>query len=131
MISIFYFQKVNIAREKPTYQLHPYIKNDHRFDASNAVDGLTSDISAFGGECVVSKDKHRTAIWWVNLTSIHSIHHITIFYRTDNTNYGMLYVIFLHLKGVYILVNNNVFYTAHKLIDSVCIEGKLACDKTN
>nr|XP_034320846.1 uncharacterized protein LOC105334720 isoform X5 [Crassostrea gigas] len=79
---------VNIAREKPTYQLHPFIKNDHRFDASNAVDGLTSDLSAFGGECVVSKDNHRTAIWWVNLTSIHSIHHITIFYRTDNTNYG-------------------------------------------
>lgn len=25
----------------------------------------------------------------------------------------------------------NVFYTAHKLIDSVCIEGKLACYKTN
>lgn len=106
LISIFYFQKVNIAREKPTYQLHPYIRNDHRFDASNAVDGLTSDLSAFGGECVVSKDNHSTAIWWVNLTSIHSIHHITIFYRTDNTNYGMLYVIFLHLKVVYILVNN-------------------------
>lgn len=25
----------------------------------------------------------------------------------------------------------NVFYTAHKFIDSVCIEGNLACDKTN
>lgn len=106
MISIFYFQKVNIGLGKPTYQLHPYIKNDHRFDASNAVDGLKRDLRAFGGQCAVSEDKHRTATWWVNLTSIHSIHHITIFYRTDNTNYGMLHVIFLHFKVAYIFIYN-------------------------
>lgn len=121
---------MNIGLGKLTFQLHPYIKNDHRFDASNAVDGLRRDLSAFGGECVVSEDKHRTATWWVNLTSIHSIHHITIFYRTDNTNYGMLYVIFLHLKVVYILVNNERLLHCTQ-INSVCIEGKLACDKTN
>lgn len=92
-IYIFYFHKVNIALRRPTYQLHPYIQNDDRFDASNAVDGLKTDLSAFGGQCVVSQDGHMTAIWWVNLTSIHIIHHITIYYRTDNTNYGMLHFI--------------------------------------
>lgn len=82
---------MNIALRKPTYQLHPYIVNDATFDASNAVDGLKSDLSAWGGQCAITADGYRTATWWVNLNSIHSIHHITIYYRTDNVDYGMIH----------------------------------------
>lgn len=36
--------KVNIALNKPAYQLYQYHPGDDRFDASNAVDGLKSDL---------------------------------------------------------------------------------------
>lgn len=81
--------KVNIALHKPAYQQNQYHPDDDRFDASNAVDGLKSDLEAWAGQCVVSAEKYDTATWWVNLTSIHSIHHITIYYRTDNVAWGI------------------------------------------
>ena len=89
MISIL----VNIALNKPTYQLYPYAtarSNYHpsMVEASNAVDGLKSDLSFTGGQCVISENKKQTATWWVNLTNILSIHHITIYYRTENEEWG-------------------------------------------
>lgn len=80
---------MNIALNKPTFQQNQYYPDDDRFDASNAVDGLKSDQNGLGGQCVVSAEKHDTATWWVNLISIHSIHHITIYYRTDNVPWGI------------------------------------------
>ena len=74
---------VNVALNKPAYQQYPSIPGDDRFDASNAVDGRKSDLSFNGGECSVSRAE-QTTTWWVNLTTIHSIHHITIYFRTDN-----------------------------------------------
>lgn len=91
---------MNIALKKPAYQLHPYIVNDATFDASNAVDGLKSDLSAWGGQCVITADGYRTSIWWVNLNSIHSIHHITIYYRTDNVDYGMIHLRYMSFKMI-------------------------------
>lgn len=79
---------VNIALYKPAYQLHPYFKNDAGYDASNAVDGLKSDLSVFGDECVESAGDKQIAIWWVNLTGIQSIHHIVVYFRTRNSNSG-------------------------------------------
>ncbi|XP_062620206.1 cell death abnormality protein 1-like isoform X2 [Saccostrea cucullata] len=58
------------------------------FHSSNAVDGLKTDLGAWGGQCVISADKQRTAIWWLNLTSVVSIHHILIYYRTENEKWG-------------------------------------------
>lgn len=66
-----------------------YNPGDPRFDASNAVDGNKSDFSGAGGQCVVSADHKSIAIWWVDLISILSIHHIIIYYRTDNVQWGM------------------------------------------
>lgn len=91
LLGLFVFSDayVNIALHKPAHQLHQYNPGVDTFDASNAVDGLISDLRAWGGQCVVSADYYEVAIWWVNLTRIHSIHHITIYYRTDNLTWNI------------------------------------------
>lgn len=79
---------VNVALNKPAYQKDPLKQNYSIGDASNAVDGQKSNLTRNGGQCVLSAGK-ETAIWWVNLTSIHSIHNITVYYMTDNKPWGM------------------------------------------
>lgn len=81
---------VNVALNKPAYQENPFKQNDSIGDASNAVDGQKSDLTRNGGQCVVSAGK-ETAILWVNLTSIHSIYNITIYYKTDNKAWGIVF----------------------------------------
>nr|XP_022308884.1 cell death abnormality protein 1-like isoform X1 [Crassostrea virginica] len=79
----------NVALNKPTYQQHRYFGlSEDLVNANNAVDGLKSNLSVWGGQCVISGNKMQTATWWVNLTSILSIHHITIYYRTGNVEWG-------------------------------------------
>lgn len=85
----WFHNAVNIALNKPAHQLNQYNPGDDKFDASNAVDGKKSDLSSAGGQCVISANNKQTATWWVNLTSILSIHNITIYYRTDNVTWGM------------------------------------------
>uniref|UniRef100_K1QFL7 Uncharacterized protein n=1 Tax=Magallana gigas TaxID=29159 RepID=K1QFL7_MAGGI len=84
------FLSVNVALNKPAYQQYPFSQSDDLFDASNAVDGRKSDLSHSGGQCAVS-DWGQTAIWWMDMNSIHSIHHITIYFGTSN--YGIVTVI--------------------------------------
>lgn len=77
----------NIALQKPSYQQHQYQSiaiDDALTKASNAVDGEKSNLSVWGGQCVISKIDKRSALLWVNLTSILSIHHITVYFRTEN-----------------------------------------------
>lgn len=81
---------VNIALNKPAYMENQYKPGDDRYDASNAVDGRKSDLRLGGGQCASSAPDKQTATWWVNLTSIQSIHHITIFYVTGNEIRGMI-----------------------------------------
>lgn len=86
--------KTNIALHKPAFQQNTYTKQPGepdagRFDASNAVDGLKSDLSGHGGQCTISANNKTTAIWWVNLTRFSNVHYITIYYRTDNVKWGM------------------------------------------
>nr|XP_022307322.1 uncharacterized protein LOC111113376 [Crassostrea virginica] len=80
----------NIALHKPAYQEYPYLAGLPKAltQASNAVDGLKSNLSVFGGQCAVSGNEKLNATWWVNLTNILSIHHITIYYRTGNAMWG-------------------------------------------
>ena len=86
----------NIALHKPAYQEHPYgvkfpiVKE--LIQASNAVDGQKYNRSIWGGQCVISDNLQSNATWWVNLTSILSIHHITIYYRTGNVDWGKVYM---------------------------------------
>lgn len=90
---VFFYLTENIALGKLAYQLHPLIYYQFPFflhggSASNAVDGLKTDCSAYGGQCTLSKDNKREALWRVDLGSILSIHHLTIYYRTDNLAWG-------------------------------------------
>lgn len=88
---------VNIALYQPAHQKKALKEGIALYDASNAVDGLNSNLRFDGGECVVSANGQTTATWWVNLTSIHSIHHIVIYYRTDNVPWRMyLFYIEIH-----------------------------------
>eukprot|EP00105_Crassostrea_gigas_P042676 XP_019926824.1 PREDICTED: uncharacterized protein LOC109619944 [Crassostrea gigas] len=75
---------VNVALKKPAYQQYTYRPGDDTYDASNVVDGRKSDLSLGGGQCAASNLYEQTATWWVDLTTIHSIHHITIYFRTGN-----------------------------------------------
>ena len=80
----------NIALNKPAYQQHPFsLLQDSLRQAGNAVDGQKSNLSWQGGQCTISESYQRTATWWVNLTSILSIDHIIVYYRTGNVEWGM------------------------------------------
>ena len=81
----------NLALYKPAYQQNPY--QGLHFDsmkASKAVDGLKLNMSDYGDHCILSDERKRTATWWVNLTSILGIHHVTIYYRTEVYGWGTL-----------------------------------------
>ena len=83
----------NTALGKPTYQQYPYTGTEispSLIDSSKAVDGLRSNLTFWGGQCAISADNKTTATWWVNLTSILSINHVTVQYRTDYNRWGTL-----------------------------------------
>lgn len=109
----FFFFQVNVALNKPAYQHHPAYPGFDQYDASNAVDGHRSDLRWDGGQCVVSAGS-GTATWWVNLTSIYSIHHITIYYRTEASIWGMINFFVDVFCGRHILINiynlNSIFF---------------------
>lgn len=85
---IFDFLPVNVAQNKPAYQEYQWDDGNTISDASNAVDGNKSKLNLAGGQCVISASSKQTAIWWVNLINIQRIHHITIYYRTENITWG-------------------------------------------
>nr|XP_022306765.1 platelet endothelial aggregation receptor 1-like isoform X2 [Crassostrea virginica] len=74
----------NLALNKPAFQKNPYSGRK----ASDAVDGFQLNLSDYGDHCIISGERKETATWWVNLTSILSIHHIMIYYMTGRTEWG-------------------------------------------
>ena len=102
----------NLALNKPSYQLSRFKGlSEDLTEAGNAVDGLKSNLSVWGGQCVISENEMKTAVWYVDLQDILSIHHITMYYRTENVPWGKkvqmrLYVFatsvcFYNLSGIY------------------------------
>lgn len=83
----------NVALNKAAYQLYPYDEEDDTYDASNAVDGLISDLDVNQGQCVASATGQRIAIWRVDLGSIHYISHIFLYFMTENIPWGTLFCI--------------------------------------
>lgn len=111
---------VNIALNKPAFQQFPYIsKNgtDDKFHARNAVDGRRSDLRWDGGQCSFSNGD-QTATWWVNLTSVHSIYHITIYFMTDNRAWGSSNAFTSHILGFSVYVSN----TTDRLQGTLCFK---------
>lgn len=105
---------MNVALKKPAYQQNPFTSKDSTGDASNAVDGRKTDLSRKGGQCVVSSNE-ETATWWVNLTSIHSIQNITIYYMTGNKPWGNFFSTKTAFANLYnrILFRKTFFKVAH------------------
>ncbi|XP_062592547.1 multiple epidermal growth factor-like domains protein 10 [Saccostrea cucullata] len=96
------------------------------FDSSNAIDGLKSDLSVFRGQCAISAGGYKEATWWVNLTSIHSIHDIRIYYRTDNNDWGSSNGFTSRFLGFYVYVSN----TTDKLDGHLCFHDTNYSTKT-
>lgn len=89
-MSLLFFFLENIALNKPAYQQHPFTgNNSSNGKATNAVDGRKLDRSAWGGQCVVSENRKYSATWWVDLTGVSCISHITVYYMTGNKEWGM------------------------------------------
>ncbi|XP_065925748.1 multiple epidermal growth factor-like domains protein 10 isoform X2 [Magallana gigas] len=103
----------NLALNKPAHEEYPY--NVGNTDASNAVDGLKSDLSGLGGQCSVSAQYQRTSTWWVNLTSTRSIHDIRIYYRTDNVHWDASNGYTSRFLGFSIYVSNTTNKSEGKL----------------
>eukprot|EP00105_Crassostrea_gigas_P037367 XP_019921515.1 PREDICTED: multiple epidermal growth factor-like domains protein 6 isoform X2 [Crassostrea gigas] len=118
-VRVFVFANgyVNVALNKPAYQQFPhgYIRDFYTLDASNAVDGRKSDLSGRRGQCALSQTR-QTATWWVNLTTIHSIHHITIYFRTDNKPWGPSNYLAKYFLGFSVYVSN----TTDRLQGTLC-----------
>ncbi|XP_062585669.1 multiple epidermal growth factor-like domains protein 10, partial [Saccostrea cucullata] len=75
----------NLALGKSASQEYPFFPDDEfSWGADKAVDGLFANRSAGGGQCTISDSKKLNATWWVDLGGVFRIHHITIYYRTDN-----------------------------------------------
>ena len=71
----------NIALDKDAYQSSTLYSGT---GAEKAVDGLKSNLSHSGGQCAVSANEKKTALWRVDLGNVSSINTITIYYRTEN-----------------------------------------------
>ena len=54
------------------------------------MDGKTSNLAWWGGECTASARGKSTAEWRVDLGTIVSIHHMLIQYSTDNTDWSKI-----------------------------------------
>eukprot|EP00105_Crassostrea_gigas_P043578 XP_019927726.1 PREDICTED: protein jagged-1b isoform X2 [Crassostrea gigas] len=106
---------VNVALNKPAYQQYPVLGLYDKWDASNAVDGHKSNLSSGGGQCAISYVS-QTATWWVNLTTIHSIHHITIYFRTNNEPWGPSNWLTKYVLGFSVYVSN----TTDRLQGTLC-----------
>ncbi|XP_062574208.1 multiple epidermal growth factor-like domains protein 10 [Saccostrea cucullata] len=106
----------NVAFSKPTWQSQQYNPGNALFNSSNAVDGKKSNLKAWGGECVISAARYRTATWWVNLESVYSIHDIRIYYRTDNAVWDATNGYTRRFLGFYVYVSN----TTNRLEGYLC-----------
>lgn len=75
------------------------MSGDNRIIASNAVDGRKSDLDWTAGQCAVSMSDTSTTTLWVNLTTIQSIHDITIYFMTATKNWGKVkFNMFLEIR---------------------------------
>eukprot|EP00105_Crassostrea_gigas_P045173 XP_019929321.1 PREDICTED: uncharacterized protein LOC105344437 [Crassostrea gigas] len=75
-------------------------------NASKAVDGLKTDLSSSGHQCTLSANFKDQALFSVDLGSVFGIHHITIYYRTDNVPWGPSHDYAVRFLGFSVYISN-------------------------
>lgn len=85
-------QTENVGFNKSAWEKYPYHSPERGWGAKRAVDGLYSDLSATGGQCVISANEKSIAEWRVDLERIHIIHHIVIYYRAEYIDSGTFFL---------------------------------------
>uniref|UniRef100_K1P8X9 Endothelial cells scavenger receptor n=1 Tax=Magallana gigas TaxID=29159 RepID=K1P8X9_MAGGI len=98
----------NIALHKSAWQLYPYNHYElgYSLNASKAVDGLKTNLSYLGIQCTESSNYKDEAMWRVDLGSVLGIHHITIYYRTDNAPWGPTNELVKRFLGFSVFISN-------------------------
>lgn len=69
----------NVAFNKSAWQEYPATKLGN-FGAEQAVYGLYSELTLYGGQCTMSEYRHSTATWRVDLGKVHNIAHIVVYF---------------------------------------------------
>nr|XP_022296790.1 uncharacterized protein LOC111106415 [Crassostrea virginica] len=103
----------NIALGKEAYQSSLY---NSITGAEKAVDGLKSNLSHNGGQCAISANMEKTALWRVDLGDVSSINNITIYYRTENQAWDASNGFTKVFVGFYVYVSN----TTNKVDGQLC-----------
>nr|XP_022311896.1 receptor-type tyrosine-protein phosphatase mu-like isoform X4 [Crassostrea virginica] len=84
LITVYVCALENLALRKPFWEDQEWKDPNVEWRGGNAVDGLYTNRSAAGDQCVISENGRRTATWRVDLGGVVSISHIDIYYRTGN-----------------------------------------------
>lgn len=53
---------------------------------------MKSNLSFTALQCTQSEDEEKIATWRVDLGAVLGIHHITIYYRTDDVTWGKFFL---------------------------------------
>lgn len=108
---------VNLALHKPAFQSNSHQAKEDISVANYVVDGLKTDPSLDGGQCATTTLGKQTSTWWVDLTSIHSLHHITIYFMTINKGLGNLKT----LVYLFLFIYEWVYYSLSKTFEYLFI----------
>ncbi|XP_065922222.1 multiple epidermal growth factor-like domains protein 11 [Magallana gigas] len=96
----------NVGFNKSAWEQYPYNHPYRQWGAERAVDGLYSDLTAAGGQCVISANRKSTAELRVDLERIHIIHHIVIYYRTEHIDSDKINLYASRFLGLSVYVSN-------------------------
>ena len=75
----------NLALHKPAWQSSTYISDT---GADRALDGKSTNLGEWAGQCAASEWGQRTAEWRVDLGGVKNIHHVFLQYATANRVWG-------------------------------------------